>query len=289
MTGQPPPLTNDTIILTVPIDAESLPTDLVIRFVQKPVPPVLRWPVGKGYFIWMLSRCAGGSPLGLAAACQGAGIDWVTIKICEGGSAFNGNIKPWVDALRDFGVRVWGWGYVYGAKPEQESDIAAARVKEFALDGFMIDAESEYKAPGKAVASQTYTTRLRAALPDLGLGLCSYRYPSLHRELPWTEFLSGCDFHCPQVYWIGSSGPTSPGSQLARSVAELKALKVLPVVPVGVACDNPYAGGTWRPTVAQINNFDATYHTLGLPGVSWWSWQHAEAIQEFWQAIAGHP
>lgn len=281
----------NTTVITVKVDLAELPQTLVLLLVAKelePPPPLLRWPVGKGYFIWNLFRCANGSPTELANKCKAAHIDWVTIKVCEAGNPFNGNIWPWVDLLRVAGVRVWGWGYVYGGNPTAEADIAASRVKEFNLDGFMIDAESEYKTPAKAAAARTYTERLRSALPNVGLGLCSYRYPSLHRELPWAEFLAGCDFHAPQVYWIGALSDTSPGSQLARSVAELKALKNIPVVPVGVACDNPYAGGTWRPTVGQINNFDATARTLGLQGLSYWSFQHTEAIPEFWTAIAGH-
>lgn len=284
-------LPEDTVVVTVPVDAESLPGFIIIHLVkaEPPPAPALRWPTGKGYFIWMLPRCAGGSPSGLAAACKSAGLQWVTIKVSEAGGPFGGNIKPWVDELRDAGVAVWGWGYVYGAKPEAEADIAAARVKEFGLDGWMIDAESEYKAPGKAAAAKTYTLRLRNAIPDKGIGLCSYRYPSLHRELPWAEFITGCDFHCPQVYWISSKATAAPGVQLEKSVAELKALRDLPIIPVGVACDNPISnGGNWRPTVAQINNFDSTAQQMGLPGVSWWSYQHAEAIPEFWNAIAGH-
>lgn len=267
---------------------------VLIRFVplapieQPPPIPVYLWPKGKGYFIWNLGRCAGGIPARLAALAKSAGLDWVTIKISEAGGEFGGDIRPWVDALREAGISVWGWGYVYGSKPELEAAMAASRTRSFGLDGFMIDAEAEYKQPGKAAAAKIYTQRLRAALPDVGIGLCSYRYPSLHRELPWAEFLAGCDFHIPQVYWIGAISVTAPGSQLARSVAELKALKNIPVVPVGVACDNPYSGGTWRPTVAQLNNFDATAKTLGLPGLSWWSWQHAEAIPDFWNAIARH-
>ena len=41
-------------------------------------------------------------------------------------------------------------------------------------------------------------------------------------DFPFKEFLSVCDFHAPQVYWIGSH---NSGQQLADSVAELKAIK----------------------------------------------------------------
>jgi hypothetical protein len=66
----------------------------------------------------------------------------------------------------------------------------------------------------------------------ISVGLCSYRWPSYQPNFPWTEFLVGVDFHCPQVYWVGAHNPRY---QLQKSIAELKARKNIPVIPAGAA------------------------------------------------------
>lgn len=262
------------------------PEWLVIQFVKEEA--IVRSPVGKGYFVWNLSRCAGGLFDTLAKQAKLAGLKWVAIKVANGIASFNGNITPWVEALHAEGIRVWGWQYVYGASPEGEAAVAIDALRKYNLDGFIINAEHEYKLPGRAPAARLYMDRLVSAFPDKGYGFCSYRYPSLHQALPWTEFLEKCTFHIPQVYWLGANLPTSAGSQLARSRTELLALRDMPIIPTGVACDHPVSGVVWRPTVEQVNNFNLTAKQLGLPGVAWWSWEHAEKIPSFWSAIAAH-
>jgi len=115
--------------------------------------------------------------------------------------------------------------------------------------------------------------------------LCSYRFPSLHPELPWSSFLRRSDFHAPQVYWMQAD---NPGEQLQRSVRELLALRALPVVPIGAA----FVEAGWQPTVAGINEFDRMAQALKLPGIGWWEWGEnghgAEYHPDWWAAISAH-
>ncbi len=260
-------------------------------------------PTGKGIFIWQLLRCAGGDPVHLANLALELGLSWVAIKAADGTVDFNQgpggdwrgpNLLPGaVSALRAAGIKVAGWQYIYGANwlkqtiAAREAERAIANINRFNFDCWLIDPESEYKRTGAAAWANTYMTALRAACPSVSIGLCSYRYPTLHPELPWAEFLRRTDFHAPQVYWIQNH---NPGAQLRRSVSELLALKAIPVVPVGSAYYDP--GYKWGPTVAEINEFDATAHELNLPGVTWWEWGEngngLEYHQDWWVAVANH-
>lgn len=261
-------------------------------------------PTGKGIFIWRLASCAGGDPVRLASMARDAGFSWVAIKAADGyfdfnqgkGPAWTGpNLLPGaVDALRAVGVNIVGWQYIYGATKAlktpiaaQEAETAAANIRRFNFDCWIIDPESEYKRSGAAAWANTYMTALRAGSPSVSIGLCSYRYPTLHPELPWSEFLRRSDFHCPQVYWIQAH---NPAYQLQRSVNELRALKALPIIPAGSAYYEP--GYKWQPTVADLNVFDQMAHELNLPGISWWEWGEngygAEYHPDWWAAISAH-
>lgn len=242
-------------------------------------------PLGKGFFIWQLERCAGGDPGRLAAAAQAAGLAWVSFKIANGTAPRNGDISRHVRALADVGCASWGWSYVYGWAPEAESRIAIERVRGFGLAGYMLNAEHEYKRMGADIMARRAMDVFRM-VPEISVGLCSYRFPSLHRQLPWHEFLEGCTFHNPQVYWLESNAVDAPTTQLNRSLSELRALRNLPVVPLGVASPNDAA--TWFPTVAQLDNFHAGVVANGLDGFGYWSWEHAERRADWWNTIARH-
>jgi hypothetical protein len=259
-------------------------------------------PTGKGLFIWKLGVCAGGDMRVMANMALSAHLDWVAIKAADGKDNFNqanpANYGPdllgaAVDNLHSVGIKVWFWQYVYGANTLRQS-IAAAEanrivdvISRFHPEGLLIDAEAQYKRSGAAAWADTYMTILRSSFPTLPIGLCSYRFPTLHPELPWQSFLRRCNFHTPQVYWLLAH---NPGDQMGRSVRELKALANLPVVPVGAAYYD--TGYKWQPTVAELNEFDRVAHALKLPGLAWWEWGEnghgAQYIAEFWEAITRH-
>jgi hypothetical protein len=247
---------------------------------------VSKHPTGKGYFIWQLERCANGHPGRLAEQAQRAGLSWVAFKTHNGTATRNGNITPHVAALKAAGIECWGWGYCYGINPTGEADIALRRTHQFGLDGYFIDAEAEYKTAGARSKARLFIERMRADAPELPLGLCSYRYPSVHRELPWDVFLPACDFHAPQVYWLEDPDPAAPIYNLQRSYRELTALRALPFIPIGVC--SPNDAGTWLPTSVQVDNFDRAARDAGLPGVGWWSWEHAERRLVMWSSISMH-
>lgn len=244
---------------------------------------------GKGFFIWQIKNCDKGNPDAIAAAAKAAGLTHILLKIADG--AYPVNIDqttnkdlcpPVVAALKANHIQVWGWHYVYGY-PVQEAQIAIKRCQQLGLDGYVIDAEGEYKQPGKDVAARQFMTELRKGIPNLPVALCSYRFPTFHPQLPWKEFLEKCDLNMPQMYWMGAH---NPDQQLARCVREFQAMTPFrPVIPVGVT----YKSGDWVTTPQDEMLFLNKARELNLSAASFFSWEYARSIlKPCWDVIASY-
>lgn len=243
-------------------------------------------PQGKGILIWQLRACAGDNPPDLASRAKAAGFAWVAVKVQDGVRIYQEErLAEAINALKSSSIDVWGWGYLYGAdwrlssQARAEAKITIQVIQQYQLSGFLIDVENPYKRKGARSWATVYMTTIRTTLPDIALGLCSYRYPSYHPELPWYEFLSRCDFHAPQVYWQDAH---NPDTQLRRSVSELNGLRDLPIIPIGAA----YSEHGWTPTDTDLKEFADTAKDLHNPGIAWWSWQHAENDADRWSTIS---
>lgn len=274
-------------------------------------------PKGKGLFLWQVRMVQGlypddeeqalaaktgkvsGSKLlpqsqvidPIVQAALAMRLDWVAPKVSNGIFKYNRRwtglkyvddiLPPLIKAFQDAGIKVHGWQYIYGwpGFAKRYAQQAIDRAIQLNLDGFMINAEHEYKdQPEEAFA---YATHLRAGLPDMPIGLSSYRYPSYHREFPFWQFLDVCDYHSPQVYWLGSHNPRE---QLEQSIKELTAIKDLPVVPAGLAYSE---GGFAPPTVAEMDEFHQAVLDFGLPANLWWEWWRASQIDRL-RTITAH-
>lgn len=246
---------------------------------------------GKGFMIWQIARCEGGNPQAIATAAKAAGLTHVLIKIADSTYAYNIDktsqkdlVPPVVDALRAKGLKVWGWHYVYGYNPVGEAAIAVQRVKQFALDGYVIDAEAEYKLPGRDAAARSFMNELRKGLPNTPVALCSYRFPTYHPQLPWKDFLNKCDYNMPQVYWQSAH---NPAEQLNRCVREFQALSPFrPIMPTGPV----YKVGDWMPTPSETVEFLNTARSLNLSSANFFEWYYARTIMKpVWDSIAAYP
>ncbi len=245
---------------------------------------------GKGMYLWIISRVEGGDPERIAEVAQQAGLTHVLIKVADRNFAYNIDPKTGVDlvpglvsALRARGIAPWGWQYIYGTNPAAEAAMAIQRVKQFNLDGFVVNAEKEFKVKGMDVPARQYMQALRAGLPGTPIGFSSYRYPTLHRPLPFEVFLQFSDINMPQVYWVQSS---NPAQQLLRSVREHKALSVWrPIVPTGCA----YPEGAWKPTAGQITEFLQACKDNEISGANFWEWIYARKDASLWAALSAFP
>jgi len=217
----------------------------------------------------------------IVQACKLMNLDWLAIKIGDAASTYFASFTDMaaaVAAFRAAGISVWGWHYIYGgvhfrkdgtfyvngATPAEEAKFAVQQVQKLGLDGYIIDAEREYKVYKQGERAAQFM----AGLVGIGVpvGLSSYRFPDYHKELPWSTFLAGCQVHMPQVYW----GPGNAVRDLDISIQDLSALKVLPVVPVG----RLYVGdgyGLPGPGASEIKAFMSRAVERGCPGVFFWA------------------
>ena len=245
---------------------------------------------GKGFFIWKIRDCEGGNPKSIATVAQTSGLSFVPIKIADGTGTYNYDtaramdLVPAVrDELRARGIQVWGWHYIYGADPMGEARRAIQRLNELNLDGYIIDAESEFKESGKATAASQFMTQMRAAFPSLPMALSSFRYPDYHSAFPWKVFLEKCDYNMPQVYWEQSH---NAADQLVMSVNQFKKYAPFrPILPVGPG----YKTGGWAPTESDITAFLKKAEELGLSAASFFSWDECKRdLPNIWKTVAGY-
>ena len=250
---------------------------------------------GKGFFIWKIKNCEGGNANKIALEAKAAGLSHVLIKIANGIYSYNYDwnrkidlILPVAQALRSMGIQVWGWHYVYGDNPVSEARIATKRVQELGLDGYVLNAESQYKQSGKKTAAKQFMRELRGGLGNsVPIALSSYRYPSLH-PIPWNEFLGKCDYNMPQVYWIHSH---NSGAQLAQSLREFDSPKLKyhpPIIPTGAA----FREHGWEATSHESVEFLETARALNLSAANFWAWYSCREVLtpklESWNAIANY-
>jgi hypothetical protein len=243
---------------------------------------------GKGFFTWWLVNVEKGNVQAIASLAKAADLTHVLIKVADGPVIYNVDRVTGYDhalaaaqALRAQGIKVWAWHYVYGDNPDGEASMAIRRCHQIQADGYVINAEQEYKRSGMRDRARRFMSLLRTSLPNLPMALSSYRYPSLHPELPWREFLNGVDISMPQVYWMKA---TNPAQQLIRTVREYQAMTPLrPIVPTGAA----FREHGWQPSVAEVLEFLNTAKSLNLQAVNFWEWSNARSgnLPGVWEAI----
>ena len=244
-------------------------------------------PKGKGFYIWKIPQCEQGDIQKIALEAYQAGLTHVLVKIANGIYDYNYDVSlrkdlvaPLAEELLKHGIKTWGWHYVFGDSPKGEASAAIRQIRKIPLEGYVIDAESEYK--GKYTPCRIFMNELRSALPDFPIALSSFRYPKYHNDLPWTDFLTKSDTNMPQVYWEQAH---NPGEQLQRSFNEFKTTvnPFRPIIPTGAA----YGANRWIPTVEDITEFINTAITLGMSGVNFWSWDYCRrSLPLLWKTIA---
>jgi hypothetical protein len=242
---------------------------------------------GKGFMIWKVRDCEGGNPTLIASEAQKAGLTHVLIKIADGTNPYNidnnvDKVPPVLQALHSKGIETWGWHYVYGDNPVAEAQMAISRVKNLGLTGYIIDAEAEYKLPGRETNARAFMSELRKSLPNLPVALSSYRFPTLHREFPWAAFLEKCNFNMPQVYWVNVH---NPDAQLQRTIREFQAMNPYrPIMPTGPV----YRYGDWEPTPADMVEFLNATRVYNLSAANFFTWDYRSYLSSLWDAISSY-
>lgn len=246
---------------------------------------------GKGFFIWQIHNVEAGNPAAIANKAAAAGLSHVLVKIADGNYPVNLHPQTKIDlapavaqALKAKNIQVWGWHYVYGYDPLGEAQIAIRRIQQLNLDGYVIDAEAEYKEPGRDTAARRFMNELRRRLPDsFPIALSSFRFPTYHPQLPWKAFLEYCNYNMPQVYWEKAH---NPARQLERCVRELLAIHPSrPVIPTGPT----YKHNGWAPTSTDMLEFLDTTRAMGLTAANFFSWDECcRDLKPLWETLSNY-
>lgn len=236
-----------------------------------------RLPKGKGWYIWVLTETLNGDPVALATAAKAAGVGHLVFHIHNGYQSetklIGGmDLTRHIAEAERLGIECWGWGAVYKSTWSQGADRVIEAFKKYpSLIGYLLDAEAPIKnAPAEARAIMN---KLRYHLPNIPIGLSSYRYPKYHPELPWAEFRAQTDFDIPQVYWEQCFGDGCGAIQLRASYNEY--MTMVPKKPY-CATAPAYKINSWATTQKQIDGFFAEAKRLGIKGVNMWVWYQAE-------------
>ena len=142
---------------------------------------------GKGFFIWRIPYTDNGLIRRIIDAAQQADLSHVMSKVANADDYYNYDfdknidlVKPLANAFRQAGIAVWGWHYIYGEDPISEAQVSLQRIRELSLEGFIVDAEAEFKADGMEAVAHTYMQELRTNLGSgYPIALSAYRFPYL--------------------------------------------------------------------------------------------------------------
>lgn len=211
---------------------------------------------GKHIWIWELDKC--GSPQDIVSRSVALSLTGLIVKGWDGSNYWK-QIESFIEIAHKAGITIGAWGYSYGKNPSGEAE-AAKRCLNAGADWLVIDAEVEYeKNPGLADA-------VLQAFKNLGaiLGYTSFGIPSYHGKFPWQKFSAACKVALPQVYW--GDFKMAVDKALSKSLADLKPYG-LPIMPAGQLYGNV--------SLNDIAKFADLCESAGVPGVSYWDWQHA--------------
>jgi hypothetical protein len=266
---------------------------------------------GIGALVWRLREWKGGDPNAQLADAQELGLDWISLKVVDGTTERwerntpdqNQDFLPTlVPKLVDAGITVIAWGWTYGRRrfppfksiSVEEAQLTARVMKKYGDLGmtqlYLVDAEHDYnesfRRKGQVVGlnmaaeATKYMTTLRSTAPELKLYLCSYRFPAVHGDFPWSSFLRHSHGHAPQVYFLENTRDDGGARQLAQSMKQLNALKNLPFVPIAPTYEHKMKGNqSWRASGEQLVQFFDESKNLDCSAAGVWALERASVVQ----------
>lgn len=247
-----------------------------------------------GFFIWHLSAMPQ-DPQVLADLCKQYKIKRLAIKFLNGTYKFNVPLGDqalfkYLDVLWTNGIEVEGWGYHYPNWAASQGRAIQERCQKLNLKTYHVNIEREWKRP------QGTATNISIMLSNIGIAelevlICSYRYPSLHPELPWKASMqhSATDGASPQVYFALRHDPVT---QLVRTYNEYKKWHK-PIHPIGPTFGATFRVGDdkfwWEPTTSDLTGFRKWCEKEKLPRIYYYSldWLLSRKRYDWLEAATG--
>jgi hypothetical protein len=247
---------------------------------------------GYGFLIWLLGTVF--PPSEQIAVWKEIGVQWVSIKVRDYINEYNRLVGS--NALEDFliacaeaDIKVGTWHFVHTTNMAKQAQLISKDIKEFKLEHLMVDAEQNSRVyPGAYWKSFPRYRVIECArrymdnldLPDgFPVGLCSYRYPEVHREFPFQAFLDHPKMTMinPQVYWQYAH---NPGYQVGKSLQQYRRLSQLPFNPIGAS----YEEHGWAPTAKDIAEFTEICQDY-FDAYGFYRWGHAKKRKDWLAAM----
>jgi hypothetical protein len=198
-------------------------------------------------------------------------------------------------ACREAGIRVYASCGVYGVNPKLEGAQAAAIVNDYALDGFIFDAEVTFDAQPTPDSNAVHLLMEYKRLAEKPCAWCWWsHYKSWSTGVLWHPVkilqaaMQYADVGMPMAYPWGGDSATNAVRFLETCWAQWRAVTDKPIVPAGRAFIG--GGGTAQPDA--LTAFDKRARELGATGLAWWSMQHAidgTHLPGVWEALSATP
>lgn len=281
-------------VSSTPVSGPTTIASVAAAIAATPAPPNVRGPVptGKGMWMWQPGRTEGGNVQAIIAKAQAVGLTHIYVRMGSSKGGFHA--APFLDqilpAAHAAGIRVYGWDFPYLHDVQADVVRALQAIKYGTPDGHRIDgfaADIEFRSMGVNITPHTaaaYGASLRHEVGKDYPLIAVVPKPNRHTRLyPYEAIVKDFDAVAPMIYWM----QTDPAHAVNEAFDRLAPFGK-PVIPIGQAYDGlPEGGPPGIPPPPQLHRFMDYAAARGAAGVSFWSWQAADAPT--WQAIAEHP
>ena len=245
-------------------------------------------PYGKGMWIYEPHKTEGGDAAAIVAKAKAVGLSHLYVRTGSTWSGFYAG--PFLDqilpAAHEAGLLVYGWDFPRLIDWQEDVRRAKAAIDhrtpgKHRIDGFSADIET--RAEGTLITGQAaaeYGKALRQAAGTSFPLIATVPRPSPAQNYPYAQVVESFDAIAPMVYWLNRQ----PDTDVTGALRDL-APYGKPVFPVGQAYDGaPEGGRPGVPPPEELLRFMRSSQAGGVQGVSFWSWQAADAAA--WATIA---
>jgi hypothetical protein len=244
-------------------------------------------------WVWKPQNTDGGNAAAIVARARAVGLTHLFVRTGSSWDDFDGG--PFLDKLlpaaHAAGIKVYGWDFPNFVDWQRDVGRAGTAIiyrtpGGHSIDGFAADIETPSEGtrmtPPVALA---YGAELRRNVGPgvLLIAVVPRPSPQVLQVYPYDNVVAAFDVIAPMVYWLNRE-PIEDTTVAMLALARLGK----PLMPVGQAYDGgPEGGRPGVPPRTELLQFMYIAHRYGAIGVSFWSWQHANA--EAWDAIRDGP